>query len=192
MTDTEILRAEAADRIRAMMGVTGDDPDAQRRRKIRNAANTASNCASCGRVFEPGAPVWRIRFSTGRCWGGGWGTTIAPQCQDCVWQGRQFHHSKPCGGCGRPVHNEADAVRRRHTFCSERCKARTAATAARHRRADIRGTRVCEECEESFEPARTDSRFCSVACKQRAYRRRVTNNKHLASEMLTSRNGGAP
>jgi hypothetical protein len=33
--------------------------------------------------------------------------------------------------------------------------------------------KTCEVCERTFRPARRDARFCSQACKQRAYRRRV-------------------
>ena len=31
----------------------------------------------------------------------------------------------------------------------------------------------CEFCEKFFKPARHDARFCSDACKQKAYRRRI-------------------
>lgn len=31
----------------------------------------------------------------------------------------------------------------------------------------------CEMCDKFFKPARRDGRFCSNACKQKAYRRRV-------------------
>src|SRR4051812_33572951 len=30
----------------------------------------------------------------------------------------------------------------------------------------------CAQCEEPFEPSRSDARFCSPACRQRAYRAR--------------------
>jgi hypothetical protein len=33
-------------------------------------------------------------------------------------------------------------------------------------------TRNCEECGVSYVPTRNDSRYCSNACRQRAYRRR--------------------
>jgi len=32
----------------------------------------------------------------------------------------------------------------------------------------------CGQCREQFEPARSDARFCSSACRQKAYRRRVS------------------
>jgi len=32
--------------------------------------------------------------------------------------------------------------------------------------------KTCEMCDRTFRPARSDARFCSKVCKQRAYRRR--------------------
>ena len=37
-----------------------------------------------------------------------------------------------------------------------------------------RRTRVCEQCGKRYEPQRSSSRFCSPACKQRAYRKRLS------------------
>lgn len=34
-------------------------------------------------------------------------------------------------------------------------------------------TRNCEGCGESFTPARSDAKYCSPACKQKAYRARM-------------------
>ena len=34
-------------------------------------------------------------------------------------------------------------------------------------------SKPCEQCGRAFRPCRSDARFCSQACKQRAYRRRV-------------------
>lgn len=33
--------------------------------------------------------------------------------------------------------------------------------------------KICEMCGHGYQPARSDSRFCSDACKQKSYRRRV-------------------
>lgn len=70
----------------------------------------------------------------------------------------------------------------RHHFCSEACKRKQAsqryAAIARQRRAEARGpSRQCAVCGEPFEPARADARYCSPACKQKAYRVRVTLNE---------------
>ena len=34
--------------------------------------------------------------------------------------------------------------------------------------------RVCEQCRKPYEPQRSNSRFCSQACKQQAYRKRLS------------------
>ena len=36
-----------------------------------------------------------------------------------------------------------------------------------------RRTRACEQCRKLYEPQRSSSRFCSQACRQRAYRQRL-------------------
>ncbi|MET4418278.1 hypothetical protein [Bradyrhizobium sp. RT3a] len=38
----------------------------------------------------------------------------------------------------------------------------------------IRRTGICEHCRKAYELQRSSSRFCSQACKQRTYRRRLT------------------
>ena len=35
-------------------------------------------------------------------------------------------------------------------------------------------TRFCEQCREAYQPHRSSSRFCSPACRQQAYRRRLS------------------
>ena len=42
----------------------------------------------------------------------------------------------------------------------------------RFKREAERGDRDCENCGETYEPARMDSRFCSNACRQKAHRNR--------------------
>ena len=37
-----------------------------------------------------------------------------------------------------------------------------------------RRVKVCEQCRKFYEPQRTSSRFCSQACRQRAYRKRLS------------------
>ena len=36
--------------------------------------------------------------------------------------------------------------------------------------------RACETCGENFEPPRSNARFCSNACRQRAYRVRASSS----------------
>jgi hypothetical protein len=74
-------------------------------------------------------------------------------------------------------------------YCSGVCREQARYAAARAKRADLRGTRICDNCDETFEPRRSDAKFCSDACKQRAYRKRVTLNKHYRTETLNICNG---
>lgn len=65
-----------------------------------------------------------------------------------------------CLGCGQPM-----AARAGLAVCSHRCRKRE--LRARHRR-DRR--RVCLGCRRNFCPTRKDARFCSDACRFKAYR----------------------
>ena len=162
--------------IRAMSGVTDDDREQEYRRNIRNAQEDASVCAKCGRQIAASDPVWRERCSLGQGWFGGHRETVAPVCFSCKSEYERFS-ALPCGGCGRVVHNLDIGYRDRSLwFCSEVCQAKARAAQARERRREARDSRTCEGCAKTFNPTRTDARFCSVACKQRAYRQRVTDN----------------
>jgi hypothetical protein len=83
----------------------------------------------------------------------------------------------PCVGCGkmlrhRTTHHYAE------TFCSEACADAVYARRDqrhqwKHRRSD--GI-CCASCGVSFRPARRgDASTCSPACRQRLYRKRVTD-----------------
>lgn len=155
--------------------VTDDDE-----RNIHNAKATCSCCAQCGRKLAPDAPVWRTRVRldpallTAK---GAARITLAPVCERCKprW-GLLFEPAQPCVTRGRPVHNEEKPnplARKWIAICCEACTPAARATAARQRRSDERGTRLCETCGEVFEPARNDARFCSSPCRQRAYRKRL-------------------
>jgi len=181
-TTQAISLDESAARINEMLGVTDDDDAsaAERRairRAIRNAQETATCCANCQRGLGPDEPVWRTSISMGRSFFGGWRTTVAPVCGECRWDSRNYGSPSPCEGCGRPVYNERNSRVRFLTFCCERCRRRAQAAWACEQRRRARSTRRCEMCGETFELTRTDAKFCSDACRQRAYRqRRVTDN----------------
>lgn len=160
--------ADHAARIRQALGVTDDK--SERRARVHNAAETCSQCGKCGRALTAEAPVWRARLPLGYGPFGRWQQRMAPVCADCASKWRRFRPPRPCENCGRPVHQEDNFRSHRRTFWT--CERATRATTARQERLDARGTRPCEHCGETFEPTRTDARFCSFPCKQRAYRRR--------------------
>jgi predicted nucleic acid-binding Zn ribbon protein len=75
----------------------------------------------------------------------------------------EYHHR--CDWCGRSFYG---ALARRH--CSDECGELIRA-GRRDRRTDV-FPRPCETCHELFTPPRSDGRYCSSACRQKAYRRR--------------------
>jgi hypothetical protein len=96
-----------------------------------------------------------------------------------------------CPGCERTVmvrghgnrhwrySNEWEASPDRHAeqlvFCSVRCRSRIDRAAAATRRAEQRAEGapyLCAGCSEVLDGHRADTRYCSPACRQRAYRRR--------------------
>lgn len=80
-------------------------------------------------------------------------------------------HTPPrCEVCGR----EGPVTHWRNRFAGY-CWACTAAAEnalRRERRAASRANRTCQCCGEVFTPTRSDGRYCSGACRQRAYRTR--------------------
>ena len=173
----ENIRNAAAENIWALFGVTDDDR--RTRTAVYDAQATAEHCAKCQRPLKPGDPVWRASLSLGRNILGGWQTCIAPVCGDCRSDWDRYRSALRCEGCRRPVH-DLEWRPRASCFCSERCAAVARAARARHERRLARSSRSCERCGQTFEPKRADAKFCSVACKQAAYRRRA--------EQLKSRN----
>jgi len=131
---------------------------------------TAECCGACGRALTASETVWMsrvtIRFKARlRFW-------QAPTCGDCR-RGRGWLPAEPCGGCGRPVAYRASLRRRLRIFCSDRCRHRwynrhRAAASERARR------KCCIVCERGFDATRRDALTCSPACRQRAYRTRMT------------------
>jgi hypothetical protein len=133
-------------------------------------------CVKCGRKLKASEPVWRARFRYGL----GRGAELGAHCEKCRPDDREYYSLGPCANCGRAVNTSEQRWRPRlWSFCSEKCQrlhlSIHQATLARQRRAEARGaTRVCADCGEHFEPVRADSLYCSGACRQKAYRKRVT------------------
>jgi hypothetical protein len=99
---------------------------------------------------------------------------------------RHWLKAEPCVSCGRLVRNHARsanpyrftptwtyqgaAERIVRTYCSTGCK-RTFYARARASSLFVSG-KFCAACEALFTPKRSDSRYCSSACRQKAYRQR--------------------
>jgi hypothetical protein len=127
----------------------------------QTARATGATCALCAAPFAPAAPVWLL------LWDG------APACEPCaeraLYSSHRYRLSAPCRGCGRPLYQLQGSFRRLE--CSHRC--RTVAYNRRRRAAAAAKREVlCVTCGQPFTPPRASSRYCSNACRQRAYRQR--------------------
>lgn len=81
-------------------------------------------------------------------------------------------HGSECFGCGRRLfHRRHLHSNRKHVACCLRCQRR----AWRGQRFDQQ-TAVCEACGKAFKRQRSDSRYCSGACRQKAYRERIRSS----------------
>jgi DNA-directed RNA polymerase subunit RPC12/RpoP len=170
----ETLASRNAELVELERRISGAMPrrshvDVERRKRIDQSNGDASICVVCGEPIAPGTPVWRRSIAV-RCLFG-WGSGIGASCgaHGEGWdpfRAESFRWAEyVCAGCGRVVH---DTKRRRVVTCSKAC----ARLVVARRRADIREGRrfACSSCGEEYQPARADSRFCSNACRQSAYR----------------------
>lgn len=89
--------------------------------------------------------------------------------QDVVGRGEQLPPT-PCVACGLSVIRNADPLLQRVT-CSASC-----ATSLTRIRNGNRGTsQPCGSCGAAIATGRSDARFCSSACRQKAYRQRKSH-----------------
>ena len=160
-------------------------------RRILAARATGETCAECGEAFEAGQLTWHVGLPTGL-------TNLVDGrpifsdvlvCTDCVvipswwvnnssaaeyrdeWFPPTF--ALTCPICGRCIRYR-DA-RYRLGVCSARCARAADAARKRDERAVAqlyRDYTSCEACGGCFKPRRSDAKFCSSACRQKAYRER--------------------
>jgi len=159
---------------------------------IRNA-----DCHFCKLPIAATEPLWRIRIRTGEYTNGYPLDTRVPACRECAvknpgidthiayWVGKPlrggsidtYQRCYPgfrvtddklfsyCMGCRRLL--GATCVWP-EVHCSPECT-----RAARNQRRRITPQQhECATCSKTFTPPRSDGRYCSPACRQRAYRQR--------------------
>lgn len=145
----------------------------EERKRRREAAHDARICGRCGVDLAPGAPVYRQQLDVD------W-TSV---CEGCRWDWPHWRGPFPCRGCERPVFVYPQRVRYKWSpegkwepsaSCSRRCTQDAAYRRQKLRRATEREPIECATCHERMDPLRRDARYCSNACRQRAYRARRT------------------
>jgi hypothetical protein len=150
------------------------------RDQVYAAAETGQHCGQCGAPLAPDAPVWRTHCTLGPApLGGRISAILALVCVECRpgWNAAETV-ATACAVCRRTVnHRQRNAPWRQRpdrplsAYCSERCRW----GAANRRRRDTTAAqrqRTCATCGQPFTPPRADGRYCSHACRQRAYRQR--------------------
>jgi hypothetical protein len=141
-----------------------------------DAKATAETCGMCGRDMAPTETVV-IRSMPSYSVSGG--RSFVPVCAECGKLGERSAEMQPCYWCDRPVFMlyEVWAARpnRIGVFCCDRCRYKW----HNRRHSEIRKrqrqrflAKTCEVCGEAFTATRVDTKTCSPACRQRAYRRR--------------------
>jgi len=139
---------------------------------------TVMQCQHCHRDIADAEPVYRVQLWGGHPWcRAPIYPTVRHLCTGCATSETMRHYKlhppTPCHHCGRPVHHGARRKVPEHVACSPECRLALNATLARARRQlRTRASLTCETCGKLFPPKRADARFCSFACKQRAYRQR--------------------
>ena len=82
-------------------------------------------------------------------------------------------HKLICGGCGRVFYTTIYTKKYCHSYwCGNQANNRRQREYRQMRRQDL----VCQCCGEKFTPKRTGARYCSNACRQKDYRKRVTDS----------------
>ena len=76
-----------------------------------------------------------------------------------------------CECCGRPVYLDRRRVRK-HRVCTDLCRERLRSSSRPRPQPRVFESRSCASCGVEFTAVRQGHRYCSGACKQRAYRRR--------------------
>lgn len=170
---------EAHNRIRALLGrppqtvaeFAEHKVKVTARRQAWELSRTGKTCDKCGRTLTATERAW---IYSGAVFVGPFAMRYRKQrvCGDCVPKWRRFGPPQPCEHCKRPVLYQQSYRRRWHAFCCDCCQWLYYDRLARERRAQKRQGMTCTECGTEFVPKRADAKYCSGACRQKAYRRR--------------------
>ncbi|MER6557230.1 hypothetical protein ABT300_05595 [Streptomyces sp. NPDC001027] len=95
--------------------------------------------------------------------------------------------AEPCAACGRQVVRNSDPLLKRVT-CSHSCST----SLTRTRNGNNGSGQPCETCGTTVTTGRADSRYCSAACRQKAYRQRASTGAAAARPLLDARGRRMP
>lgn len=99
----------------------------------------------------------------------------AQRAEMLVFVLRNFRAAEPCANCQRPVRLERLLKGPpKHLVCGDECRQAVYCRAMLMRRRKTPMPATCEGCAARFTPPRSDAKWCSPACRQRAYRQRLS------------------
>ena len=93
-------------------------------------------------------------------------------------------HKLICGGCGRVFYTTIYTKKYCHSYwCGNQANNLRQREYRQMRRQDL----VCQCCGEKFTPKRADAQYCSNSCRQKVYRKRVTDAASTQNEHIVFR-----
>jgi hypothetical protein len=129
----------------------------------------AIECPGCGRVFSQDAFARHVTYRRRRSRSYACARVVELSAREREYR-RGLCWKRLCVVCSATFY----AYRAVAKYCGRAaCLAAGAAQIRRAKRARAR-TKTCATCSAPFIGTRTDSAYCSSACRQRAYRARVT------------------
>ena len=176
-------------------GVTDNELGTYRHDKLSVTANHyalasrafeySDYCGKCYKVISPNQPISLTRV-TAKASNSKNGTVLTTVCLECFGI-TEYNQKKSivrsCAVCSREIHYDIDmdGGRRYHRgleLCSLKCAWTLRNKKTAKKRLEIVNPSVaCEVCSTEFTPSRTDSRYCSSKCRQKAYRQRSKINR---------------
>ena len=165
-SDTRNAVEEALERVREAFHFPKPDAATIARRERHSGSGKGLLCYDCGHEYLPGETVYYGRVR-------GWGfcshtyqkVSYCESCKPSLWNTEYGS----CDTCQRTVYYPYRNIDRHHVFCSQLCSSRYWNKVQRHKRLESR-QKECKGCEKAFTAPRSDTKFCSAACKQKAYR----------------------
>ena len=131
------------------------------------SGRNAMKCEFCGRKLAEGEPVYQRLLN--RRW-----FMMCAKCEAGLNdKSPRIYSLRSCCHCTRPIYL-TEPLRRstRYVVCGPKCRQAVHNTKYRLRHQRPRMAQ-CADCGKSFMPKRSDAKFCSAACKQRAYHHRI-------------------
>lgn len=143
--------------------------------RISGAMKYGERCGKCEKPIGRFFPIVRgeAPFRYSGPFGSGTKYLKTVLCLECAPTCYRKWNLGSCEVCFRPYYRRSQ--RAKHWFCCDRCEWRYRNQLAKRRRGQP-DSRTCQQCGQSFK-ARADSRHCSPACRQKAYRQRTGKEK---------------